>query len=120
MRCSINTPWILKSVTMRNDSHTPPKDWDWTRPWKCSRPGCNVVFETKTEFIMARRVFLTEKADRSTEDKAKTAKRAKTYAECHPSQQEEFQPPLTDMDMEDIIIDALHCLMLNPPKVIWI
>ena len=110
---------FLKSVTMRNDSHTPPKDWDWTRPWKCSRPGCNVVFETKTEFIMARLVFLTEKADRSTEGKAKTAKRAKTYAEIHPSQQEEFQPPLTDMSMEDIIIDALHCLMLNLPKVIW-
>jgi hypothetical protein len=41
------------------------------------------------------------------------------YALLHPSQQCEFQPPATDLDMKDIIVDPLHDLMLNVPKVIW-
>ena len=78
-----------------------------------------VEFKSKLQFREARRTFLSAKADRTTDGKVTTAKRAKLYAELHPSQQGEFEPPLTDLDMEDIIIDALHCLMLNLPKVIW-
>ena len=110
---------LLKSADLRSDSHTPPAHWDWTKPWKCPRAGCSVEFKSKLQFLEARSTFLSAKADRSTDGKVTTAKRAKLYAELHPSQQGEFEPPLTDLDMADIIIDALHCLMLNLPKVIW-
>ena len=111
---------MLRSAFLRDDSHTPPADWDYVAgPWKCKREGCSVQFESDKAFRHARVLFLIEKVDKSAEGKKLTAARAKRYAELHPSEQEEFQPPCTDVDMEDIIIDPLHCLLLNLPKVAW-
>ena len=110
---------LLDAATMRDDSHTPPEDWDWTRPWKCSRYGCSVQFASRAEFRAARAELLKLKADKSTAGKALVAARAKAFAALHPSEQGEFQPPLTDLAMIDVIIDPLHCLLLNLPKVLW-
>ena len=112
---------MLKNSEMRDDSHTPPADWDYSASaWKCRRKGCTVMFETHMQFCNARKQFLSAKADKSADGKKATSARAKTYAELHSSQQEEFCPPCTrDLDMEDIIIDPLHCLLLNLPKIAW-
>ena len=110
----------LTAAEMRNDSHTPPEDWDYTaRPWTCSRPGCGCTFKSKLDFRAARSAFLAKKADKSADGKKATAARAKAFAELHPSEQGEFEPPCIMIDMIDIIIDPLHCLLLNLPKVIW-
>ena len=65
------------------------------------------------------KAFLAMKSDKSDAGKKFAAARAKKYAELHPSQQGEFEPPCTDLDMISILIDPLHCLMLNLPKVVW-
>ena len=112
---------FLTAPSMRGDSHTPPDDWDYTAQgsWKCRREDCGVKFSSRDEFLSARKAFLAAKADKSSEGKKATAARAKQYALLHPSQQGEFEPPCTDIDMINIIVDALHCLMLNLPKVVW-
>ena len=111
---------VLAAADLRNDSHTPPEGWDYSSgPWNCPRPGCTVKFSSDAEFRVARASFLAMKADKSASGKKATAARAKSYAELHPSQQGEFEPPCTYIDMIDIVIDPLHCLMLNLPKVAW-
>ena len=112
---------LLTSQELRDDSHTPAEDWDYTSsgPWKCRRKGCIVQFASEQEFLNSRAAFIAAKADKSEAGKKVTAARAKAYAELHPSEQGEFEPPLTSLDMIDILIDPLHCLMLNLPKVAW-
>ena len=112
---------LLVNATLRNDSHTPPEAYDYDKegPWRCSRPGCNVVFKSRAEYLAARQAFQTAKADKSSAGKKLTSSRAAAYALIHPSQQGEFEPPCTELNMIDILIDPLHCLMLNLPKVIW-
>ena len=78
-----------------------------------------VEFASRAEFRAARAELLKVKADKSTAGKALVAARAKAFAALHPSEQGEFQPPLTDLAMIDVIIDPLHCLLLNLPKVLW-
>ena len=112
---------FLKAKQLRDDAHTPPADWNYETmgPWRCNRGGCDVSFKSGADYLAARDAFRTAKADKSADGKKLTSARATAYALLHPSQQAEFEPPCTDMDMEDIIIDPLHCLMLNLPKVIW-
>jgi hypothetical protein len=64
---------LLDHATMMNDSHTPPEDWDWSQPWRCSRPGCGVVFQSRAEFVMRRKQALAEQQDKSVEGKKKKA-----------------------------------------------
>ena len=112
---------FLTHTQMRNDSHTPPEGWDYTAqgPWRCTRAECSVSFASRAAFLAARSAFRDAKADRSAEGKKLTSARATAYALIHPSQQGEFEAPCTELDMNDIIVDPLHCLMLNLPKVIW-
>ena len=112
---------FLKHSQMRNDSHTPPEDWDYSAqgPWRCSRPGCGVSFSSWAAYLAARQAYRDAKADRSADGKKATSTRATAFALLHPSQQGEFEAPCTELDMDDVIVDALHCLMLNLPKVIW-
>ena len=110
---------LLTAEDMRNDSHTPPETWDYSTPWTCKRPGCGVTFASRLEFLAMRADFLAMKANKTADGKKATAARAKAFAEIHQSEQGEFEPPCTDLDMIDIIIDALHALMLNLPKVGW-
>ena len=112
---------FLKAAKMRDDSHTPPEDWDYHAqgPWRCTRAGCSISFASRAAFLAARSAFRDAKADRSAEGKKLTSARATAYALIHPSQQGEFEAPCTELDMNDIIVDPLHCLMLNLPKVIW-
>ena len=109
----------LTAAGLRDDAHTPPEDWDWTHPWRCKRPGCHVEFTSLAEFREARAAFRVLKALKGVAAKKVSAERAKAYAILHPSEQGEFEPPLTDLDLIDIIIDPLHCCLLNLPKVIW-
>ena len=76
-------------------------------------------FHSRSAFIEARSGFLVAKADKSAAGKKRAAERAKAYAVLHPTEQGEFEPPCTDLNMEDIILDPLHCLLLNLPKVLW-
>ena len=112
---------FLSHSQLRNDSHTPPEGWDYaTRgPWCCSRQGCDVSFASHAEYIAARSAHSAVKADRSAEGKRISSARATLYASLHPSQQGEFEPPCTELEMSDLIVDPLHCLMLNLNKVIW-
>jgi hypothetical protein len=111
---------LLTATKLRDDSHTPPEDWDYSQhPWRCPRAGCIVEFKSNADFLAARKSFLVAKADKSADGKKAAAARAKRYAEFHPSEQGEFEPPLTDMNMIDVAIDPLHCLLLNLPKVVW-
>ena len=116
----LNKVPLLLAKDMRDDSHTPPENHDYAKgPWKCKRKGCCVQFESDAAFRAAKRAYLSKKAIKSTEGKADMAARAKAFALLHPSEQGEFEPPLTDLDMIDIAIDPLHCLLLNLPKVLW-
>ena len=112
---------LLTNQLMRDDSHTPPDDWDYEAqgPWQCGRTGCDVKFKSKSEHITYRDEFLKAKANKTPEGKKTTTARASAYAKLHPSQQGECEPPLLSLDMIDILIDPLHALMLNLPKVIW-
>lgn len=70
---------MLKNSEMRDDSHTPPADWDYSASaWKCRRKGCTVMFETHMQFCNARKQFLSAKADKSADGKKATSARAKT------------------------------------------
>ena len=110
---------FLQAKRMRDDSHTPPEDYDYEKdgPWRCGRSGCDIVFNSRAEYLAARNAFQVAKADRTSEGKALTSMRAAKYAALHPSQQGEFEPPNTELGMKDILVDPLHCLMLNLPKV---
>jgi len=111
---------MLTASEMRGDSHTPPDDWDYSKgAWVCSRHGCGVQFATRAAFVAARSAFLVAKADKSREGKDRAAAQAKMHAALHPTDQGEFQPPCTYLNMADTILDPLHCLLLNLPKVIW-
>ena len=112
---------ILTARRLRNDSHTPPQGWNYDTigPWRCDRRGCAVSFTSHAAYLAAHNACRSAKADKTADGKKLTSARAAEYAALHPSQQVEFEPPCTDMDMEDIIIDPLHCLLLNLPKVIW-
>ena len=112
---------ILTNRDMRNDSHTPPLLWDFEAegPWKCERDGCAVVFATHADYITYRDEFLAAKADKSHAGKKRTTARAAAHGKIHVSGQGECEPPLIAVDMDDIIIDPLHAMMLNLPKVLW-
>ena len=77
------------------------------------------MFKSFKEYRASLRAFFALAADVSDAGKAVRLLRAKKYAVLHPTGQGEFNPPLTDLDMVQIIIDALHCLMLNLPKTLW-
>ena len=112
---------VLDNETMRDDSHTPPLDWDFAvrGAWRCKRQGCDATFISWADWRARVKAFFKLKGDKSTDGKKATTKRAKAYAKVHPSGQAEHMPPLTMLAMICIIIDPLHCLMLNLPKVIW-
>ena len=112
---------LLDNSTMRNDSHTPPADWDFEAqgPWYCEREGCDVKFVSWEDWRARVKAYFEIKGNKSSDGKKAQAKRAKQYAKLHPSGQGEHMCPLTMLAMLFIIIDPLHCLMLNLPKVIW-
>ena len=112
---------LLRNGQMRDDSHTPPLDWDYEAqgPWQCARERCDVKFMSHAQYIEYRDAFLAAKADKSPQGKKTTTARATAYSKLHPSGQGECEPPLISLDMKDILIDPLHALMLNLPKVLW-
>ena len=111
---------LLDNKTMTDDSHTPPDDWDYVAaPWACPREGCNVSFVSKEHYHVQRAIVIVMNKDKSTEGKKARAARAAAYLKLHPSNQEEFHPPLTLLDMIKILIDPLHAGLLNLPKTIW-
>ena len=116
----LETEKLLTNHVMRNDSHTPPRSWNYQAqgPWKCERAECTVVFCSHDDYIAYRDAFFAAKADKTPAGKKRTTARATAYAKIHISGQGECEPPLLNLDMKDIIIDPLHALMLNLPKVI--
>ena len=43
---------LLTAKVMRDDSHTPPKDWDYSKgAWVCPRGGGEVSFKSKAHFF---------------------------------------------------------------------
>ena len=110
---------LLEHGTMMNDSHTPPDDWDWSKLWECTRSGCAVKFDNFDAYLKARNSFFLATKDISPAAKKATAARAAHHLKLHPSNQGEFNPPLTKLQMRSIILDPLHALLLNLPKTIW-
>ena len=111
---------FLRSAAMRADSHTPPADWDYkTGPWKCKRPGCNVLFASHADWKASVHKVQSPRSDKSEEGKKAATKRAESFSRLHPQGQAEHEPPILDIDMDKVIIDPLHCLFLNLPKTLW-
>ena len=111
---------LLDYDTMLNDSHTPPDDWDFAKsPWVCKRDLCGVTFKSKEEYHVQRAIVFIERKDKSDTGKKAAALRGTRHLKFHPSNQAEFNPPLTLLDMLRVIIDPLHAGLLNLPKTIW-
>ena len=111
---------LLDYDTMLNDSHTPLDDWDFAKsPWVCKRDLCGVTFKSKEEYHVQRAIVFIERKDKSDTGKKAAALRGTRHLKFHPSNQAEFNPPLTLLDMLRVIIDPLHAGLLNLPKTIW-
>ena len=111
---------FLTASTMRADSHTPPAGWDYSMgPWKCNRPGCNVSFTSNAEWVASVKALKKMKKDTSDSGKKALASRSAAYAKLHPTGQNEHEPPILDMDMDRVILDPLHALLLNLCKTLW-
>ena len=111
---------LLKYRDMCTASHTPPIDWDYSKsPWRCPVQGCSCVFASEEQQRATVSEYFAQKSDRSTAGKKAFRHRAKAFSKLHPLSQGEFQPPILQLDMEDIIVDPLHALYLNLPKTLW-
>ena len=111
---------LLKNKDMRTASHTPPSDWDYLKgPWRCPVQECSCIFTSNEQRRAIVREYFQQKADRSTAGKKAFKARVNTFRKLHPLAQGEFETPILELDMEDIIIDPLHALCLNLPKTFW-
>ena len=105
---------------MRADSHTPPPGWDYNvGPWKCNREGCKITFTSHAEWVNSIKALKQMKKDTTDEGKKAVSKRSAAFAKLHPTGQNEHEPPILDMNMDKVILDPLHGLLLNLPKTLW-
>ena len=120
LKSDLDAHKLLDNTTMRDDSHTPPKDWDYVAsPWRCPREGCECEFVSHEHYLVQKAIlFVLRKCNTEASKKERTS-RATKHLKLHPSNQEEFKPPLTLLDMIDILLDPLHAGLLNIPKTIW-
>ena len=52
----LNEVPTLEAAEMRDDSHTPPEDWDFSlAPWQCGK--CPVEFASRAQFLAERKAF---------------------------------------------------------------
>ena len=112
---------FLTVELMRADSHTPPAGWKYSMgPWKCNRPGCNVSFASHAEWVTSVKNLQKMKKVKSTDEGKKAlAARSAAFAKLHPTGQNEHEPPILEMNMDKVILDPLHDLLLNLPKTLW-
>ena len=89
-------------------------------PWKCNRPGCNVSFASHAEWVASVKNLQNMKNVKSTDEGKKAlAARSAAFAKLHPTGQNEHEPPILEMNMDKVILDPLHDLLLNLPKTLW-
>ena len=103
-------PW-LELEKLRNDAHSPR-----SFPFKCKRRGCGKVIKDAAERDRLRAELAELKADRTIAGKNAYSKAIGMHADLH-DQQMPFQAPVTEIPTKRNIVDLLHALDLNLPKV---
>ena len=96
---------------MRNDAHCPR-----SFPFKCKRPGCQVTIKDEAERDRLKAELAALKAVKSKDGKKAYAAAIAAHADLH-GQQRPFEAPVTDIPTQHNILDLLHALDLNLPKV---
>ena len=110
---------FLTVGAMLADSHTPPVGWDYSvGPWKCGRQGSEVSFASHAEWMDSVKAIKLMKKDKTDAGKKALATRSAAFSKLHPTGQNEHEPPVLDMDMDKVILDPLHDLLLNLPKTL--
>ena len=102
-----------KCAELENDAHSPRQF-----PFRCRRPGCkHPVIRDRAELARLRAEKAALEADKSVSGKAKLAVYIAAHADLH-GQQRPLEPPVTSFEpMHSLIVDLLHGLDLNIPKV---
>ena len=103
-------PW-LKVESLCNDAHSPA-----AFPFRCKRRGCGAVIKDAAEREKLRKELAELKADKTVTGKKVYAGAIAKHADLH-GQQMPFERPVTDIPTEKSILDLLHALDLNLPKV---
>ena len=105
---------LLKNSEMRDDSHTPPADWDYEAQgaWSCGRAGCDVKFTCNSDYTSYRDAFLAAKADKTPAGKKQATARATAYGKLHPTGQSECEPPLLGLDRHGRHLDRSSALLV--------
>mmetsp|Transcript_14867 Transcript_14867/g.39759 ORF Transcript_14867/g.39759 Transcript_14867/m.39759 type:complete len:344 (+) Transcript_14867:621-1652(+) len=104
-------PW-LKVEALCSDAHSPA-----AFPFRCKRRGCGAVIKDAAEREKLRKELAELKADKTVTGKKVYAGAIAKHADLH-GQQMPFERPVTDIPTtEKSILDLLHALDLNLPKV---
>jgi len=107
--------WCVENTCeeLRNDAHSPRQF-----PFKCRRPGCRQpVIRNAAQLAQLKVEKAALEANKSVAGKAALAKYIADHADLH-GQQRPLEPPVTDFEpMPSLIVDLLHGLDLNIPKV---
>ena len=93
------------------DAHAPK-----SFPFVCKRRGCGVRIKDAVELAALKAELAALKADKTVQGKKVYAKAIALHADAH-GQQMPYQQPVTDIPTEKSILDLLHALDLNLPKV---
>ena len=103
-------PWLLNS-DLRNDAHSPRNF-----PFKCNRKGCGVKIKDAVEHAKLKEELALLKTNKTVKGQRAYADAIAKFCGIH-NQQMPFQAPVTDISTEFNILDLLHALDLNLPKV---
>jgi len=87
-------------------------------PFKCRRPDCTApVIRDAAQLATLKAELAALKANKTVAGKKAYAAAIAAHADVH-GQQRPFEPPVTDFEpMEDLVVDLLHAMDLNIPKV---
>jgi len=102
-----------KVADLRRDAHRPT-----SFPFKCTRKGCkHPVIRDEAHLTALMGELKALKADKTVQGKKDYAAAIKAHADVH-GQQRPFEAPVTDLEpWTHLIVDLLHGLDLNIPKV---
>jgi hypothetical protein len=103
-------PW-LKVDALSNDAHSPK-----TFPFRCRRRGCGVTIRDQAACDKLKAELASLKADKTVDGKTAYAKAVALHADIH-GQQMPGQHPVTEILTSNSILDLLHAMELNLPKV---
>ena len=103
-------PW-LKNISLCNDAHSPS-----SFPFKCRRDGCGLLIKSQAEVDKGKVELALLNSDKTVNGKKAYTKAIAIHCDLH-GQQMPYQRPVTDIPTKRSILDLLHALDLNLPKV---